>query len=511
MKKNLILVVALLFATLTVTTAQRKVATDKLQVTVGFDAKGNAFAKEFPKVDLSPIQAELSKKLNAGAYEGTAQDLATQLNDAVAKVVTNEASLTDLTAVINTTKQKLESLKVADVGGLQEEIARLEGLIANAGKIKTVNGVEPDENGDIALDIPQYKAGKNISIDNSNPKKPVLNVIQDVDVHYSVTPTGTGYRIVPQYEDIEVGVLNIDADGYYISDADAKKLKDAGFVGISDDNYVECYHCSNEPTKTIKVLSGFKRVEDTSIGRGIATPFQNFSKQEIVADRAYLLEDGRVMLFFKPQNKVSLYLGELIWIHYNKTIAKIVQIETTTNGTAYYLKYMLDVTGKNNGFTVDVGNYVHKISIVDIDYSLIKFENCSEDMVAFAGVSCKNVVSEVIYNTEYRYKFYYNGFMRYMDNGVVSSRKPIMTSEIVIDNRSTMIKGFAEYKRDYTNNPQSNIFEIVNIKTLKEYLKKPILLTPAPLPDYPKKGLIYFDSSDNKLKCYDGTEWHNLW
>ncbi len=53
MKKNFILMVALLFATMTGVTAQRKIATDKLQVTslkdaevVGFDAKGNAFAKE---------------------------------------------------------------------------------------------------------------------------------------------------------------------------------------------------------------------------------------------------------------------------------------------------------------------------------------------------------------------------------------------------------------------------------------------------------------------------------
>lgn len=72
----------MLFATLTATTAQRKVTTDKLQVmslknaeTVGFDGKGNAVSKEFPKVDLTPINTELAKKLNAGTYTGTASDL----------------------------------------------------------------------------------------------------------------------------------------------------------------------------------------------------------------------------------------------------------------------------------------------------------------------------------------------------------------------------------------------------------------------------------------------------
>jgi hypothetical protein len=29
-------------------------------------------------------------------------------------------------------------------------------------------------------------------------------------------------------------------------------------------------------------------------------------------------------------------------------------------------------------------------------------------------------------------------------------------------------------------------------------------------PSSPSKGDIYFDSSDNKLKCYDGTNWQNL-
>ncbi len=109
MKKYLILMVALLFATITVTTAQRKVATDKLQVTslksvevLKTDEQGNVVAGELPEVDLAPIQTELNKKLDTGTYTGTASDL------------------------------------VDD--------------ISNAGKVKTVNGVAPDETGNVQVE-----------------------------------------------------------------------------------------------------------------------------------------------------------------------------------------------------------------------------------------------------------------------------------------------------------------------------------------------------------------------
>jgi len=30
-------------------------------------------------------------------------------------------------------------------------------------------------------------------------------------------------------------------------------------------------------------------------------------------------------------------------------------------------------------------------------------------------------------------------------------------------------------------------------------------------PDTPSAGDIYFDSDDNKLKCFDGTDWQDCW
>ena len=36
-------------------------------------------------------------------------------------------------------------------------------------------------------------------------------------------------------------------------------------------------------------------------------------------------------------------------------------------------------------------------------------------------------------------------------------------------------------------------------------------LTPTTTPASPVKGMIYFDSTTNKLRCYDGTVWNNLW
>ncbi len=36
-------------------------------------------------------------------------------------------------------------------------------------------------------------------------------------------------------------------------------------------------------------------------------------------------------------------------------------------------------------------------------------------------------------------------------------------------------------------------------------------LKPSSTPSNPVKGTIYYDSSDDKLKCYDGSNWHNLW
>ena len=38
-----------------------------------------------------------------------------------------------------------------------------------------------------------------------------------------------------------------------------------------------------------------------------------------------------------------------------------------------------------------------------------------------------------------------------------------------------------------------------------------IRLKPTSPPDSPQEGMIYYDSNDKVLKCYDGSQWRNLW
>ncbi len=141
MKKYLFLVVALLFASFTVTTAQRKVVTDKLQVTrlknsetIGTDSKGNLISKKFPKVDLTKLKDELAKKLAKGSYEGTAADLAEALKELADKVKegnSNAEELQPLIAKINANKEAINNLGISNVQGLQNKLTRIENLFLN--------------------------------------------------------------------------------------------------------------------------------------------------------------------------------------------------------------------------------------------------------------------------------------------------------------------------------------------------------------------------------------------
>ena len=38
-----------------------------------------------------------------------------------------------------------------------------------------------------------------------------------------------------------------------------------------------------------------------------------------------------------------------------------------------------------------------------------------------------------------------------------------------------------------------------------------IRLRPSAAPNNPSAGMIYFDTNTNKLRCYDGSNWHDLW
>ena len=51
-----------------------------------------------------------------------------------------------------------------------------------------------------------------------------------------------------------------------------------------------------------------------------------------------------------------------------------------------------------------------------------------------------------------------------------------------------------------TNNPQATL-----------HVDDVLMLQPSTAPTSPLKGMIYYDATDNMLRCYDGAVWHNLW
>ncbi len=165
MKKYLVIIMVLLLA-LNVT-AQRKIATDKLQVktlknaeVLVTDAKGNVI-----KGNTDAITQELRTELLQKIYE-VESTIATKLDKsefvtlqqeftALKQQVNNgDSTIQDIQNNINSITQKVNNLKISDIENLQSEINRLEGLIANAGKVKTVNGVTPDGNGNIVVPLP---------------------------------------------------------------------------------------------------------------------------------------------------------------------------------------------------------------------------------------------------------------------------------------------------------------------------------------------------------------------
>ncbi len=137
--KKIVMMVALLFATLTATTAQTKVVASKLRITtvrdakaLATDSKGNVIAGT--EMALSEVQSELAEKLDKGEYEGTAADLAEALNELADKVKegnTNAEDLQPLIAKINANKEAIENLGISNVQGLQNELTRIENLITN--------------------------------------------------------------------------------------------------------------------------------------------------------------------------------------------------------------------------------------------------------------------------------------------------------------------------------------------------------------------------------------------
>lgn len=64
--------------------------------------------------------------------------------------------------------------------------------------------------------------------------------------------------------------------------------------------------------------------------------------------------------------------------------------------------------------------------------------------------------------------------------------------------------GFASDQINIGNNIVRDANGVIQLKDL-------IQLTPTTAPASPQAGMIYFDSGDNMLYCYDGTTWQALW
>ncbi len=152
--KRFLVMVALLFATLTVTTAQTKMTASKVRITrlpnakaLGTDEKGNVIdgggAVDELSEGLGQAQADigavrqgltaaqnaLEAKLDKGVFDAKTAEIAEDLAGVLAKTTANKTSIDALNEALIATKQKLAGLAIADVGGLGTELTRLENLI----------------------------------------------------------------------------------------------------------------------------------------------------------------------------------------------------------------------------------------------------------------------------------------------------------------------------------------------------------------------------------------------
>ncbi len=341
--------VALLFATCTVTTAQRKVATDELQVTslksvevLKTDEQGNVVAGELPEVDLAPIQTELDKKLDAGTYTGTASDL------------------------------------VED--------------ITNSGKVKTVNGNQPDENGNIEIETGGVQSDWNQT--DSNSPDYIKNKPNSSGQLVKVTKKGkTGYCL-EEYSALHTiigrGSVNL---GVKIFEDD---------ISVSGDFSTISGGAGNCITGKISVISG---------GNG-----------NRITGRASVISGGN-------GNKCDAFASTISGGSLNQCIG---DFSTVTGGC--YNK------AQSYAETV-VGCFSEEYTPL----SATRFEK--EDRLFVIG----------------------NGYN--------------------YDNRSNALVVYKSGNMD-----------------LNGLLK----LQPTGQPEKPKKGMIYFDKIDNVLKCYNGSEWKNL-
>ncbi len=165
MRKYLSLLMVML---LTITlTAQRKISTDKLQIkkvsnaeVLKTDSKGNVEATDFNSISAEYrqlIQQKLEELENQITEKASGPDLfilTGQIEELSTRVENNEITITEIQTLISNINQRVDNLQISNIANLQEELTRLENLTASAGGVKTVNGIGPDETGNIKIPTP---------------------------------------------------------------------------------------------------------------------------------------------------------------------------------------------------------------------------------------------------------------------------------------------------------------------------------------------------------------------
>lgn len=418
MKKYIIVIIAMLFSLSIM--AQRKTVTDKLQVTklknaevLKTDAKGNVVAGSFEGIKsniLSKLE-ELRREVNAELQNKADKS---QLTAITTKIIALEQELSKKVSLVNfnnyvaeaqTQLSKINKL-VTDVTGnttsianiqnsLSTEVARLEGLIANAGKVKTVNSIAPDNVGNIAISVGLEK----------------------------ITQNGkTGWRLV-----------GVDTSKYVSIGEDAIDLS---LIKPKDIIYSK-YGASGFSSFAIGVDNTASGIISATIG-GIGNTASGANSTTIGGSRN-IVRGRRSAIIGGSRNIVS-------------------EVYSATIGGADNT-----VSGATSATIGGVGNTASGANSVAMGFGTL--------------AKSSGEVAIGLFTTDY----------------------------VMTDSPTDRLFVIGNGKNNTSRSDALIVYKNGNMD-LNGLLK----LKPMSAPATAQKGTIYFDSADNKLKCYDGTTWHNL-
>ncbi len=442
MKRYLILTVALLFASFTITTAQRKIVTDKLQVTslknaetIGFDAKGNAVSKSFPEVDLSAIQNALNGKLDAEGYEGTAADLAGMIDNVMGQQSDWEEQDPYSPAYIknkpdiNATGNSGELIKVTENGKTGYHLSSI-----NPEKLLPIG------NNSINLSLILFSPGDTeygASGDNSTIGGGVFNRATGAA---SVVDGGMGNQATGLNSVIGGGYWCVASGNYSVISGGSENMSSGMFSAVGGGR-------NNLSQGFASVIGGGRENQAAEEGATVSGGATNSGNGE------YSTVSGG------SNNKANGLLSTISGGDENKAVGNGSHIGGGSNNEA--VGNASSILGGNHNETFGNGSSV-----------LGGFRNKAKSY-------CEFVVG--VFNTDYTPNsttaFNHNDRLFVIGNGKTGNSRS--DALIVYKNGNMDLNGLLKLK-------------------------------PMSAPDSPQKGMIFFDEAENVLKCYDGSQWHNL-